>query len=69
MYQAAGVIKSQQQHGNTEITQQTIDNDFKKLSTDAYNAVDTGGINDLMERASLYDEFTSPMYNAYYGQN
>ena len=52
-----------------EITQQAIDNDFKKLSTDAYNAVDTGGIGDLMERASLYDELTSPMYSAYYGQD
>ena len=52
-----------------EITQQTIDNDFKKLSTDAYNAVDTGGIYDLMERANLYDEYTSPMYDAFYGEN
>lgn len=52
-----------------EIAQQAVDNNFKRLSTDAYNAVDSGGIYDLMERASFYDEFTSPMYNAYYGLN
>ena len=52
-----------------EIAQQAVDNNFKRLSTDAYNTVDSGGIYDLMERASFYDEFTSPMYNAYYGLN
>lgn len=52
-----------------EIAQQAVDNNFKRLSTDAYNAVDSGGIYDLMERAGFYDEFTSPMYNAYYGLN
>lgn len=52
-----------------EIAQQAVDNNFKRLSTDAYNAVDSGGVDDLMERASYYDEFTSPMYDAYYGLN
>lgn len=52
-----------------EIAQQAVDNNFKRLSTDAYNAVDSGGMYDLMERAGFYDEFTSPMYNAYYGLN
>lgn len=52
-----------------EIAQQAVDNNFKRLSTDAYNAVDSGGMYDLMERASFYDDFTSPMYNAYYGLN
>ena len=52
-----------------EIAQQAVDNNFKRLSTDAYNAVDSGGVYDLMERAGFYDEFTSPMYNAYYGLN
>lgn len=54
---------------NDEIAQQAVDNNFKRLSTDAYNAVDSGGMYDLMERAGFYDEFTSPMYNAYYGLN
>lgn len=52
-----------------EIAQQAVDNNFKRLSTDAYNAVDSGGVDDLMERAGYYDEFTSPMYDAYYGLN
>lgn len=52
-----------------EIAQQAVDNNFKRLSTDAYNAVDSGGVDDLMERAGYYDDFTSPMYNAYYGLN
>ena len=52
-----------------EITQQAVDNKFKQLSTDVYNAVDTGGVYDLMERASIYNDFVSPMYDAYYGLN
>lgn len=52
-----------------EIVQQTIDNDFKKLSTDAYNVNDFGYIDDLDERASIYDELTSPMYDEFYGVN
>ncbi len=54
---------------NDEITQQAVDNKFKQLSTDVYNAVDTGGVYDLMERASIYNDSVSPMYNAYYGLN
>ena len=54
---------------NDEITQQAIDNKFKQLSTDVYNAVDTGGVYDLMERASIYNDFVSPMYDTYYGLN
>ena len=52
-----------------EITQQAVDNKFKQLSTDVYNAVDTGGVYDLMERASIYNDFVSPMYDTYYGLN
>ena len=52
-----------------EITQQAIDNRFKQLSTDAYNASDMGYVNDLMERAGIYDELISPMYDEYYGKN
>ena len=54
---------------NDEITQQAVDNKFKQLSTDVYNAVDTGGVYDLMERASIYNDFVSPMYDTYYGLN
>ena len=54
---------------NDEITQQAVDNKFKQLSTDVYNAVDTGGVYDLMERASIYNDSVSPMYNSYYGLN
>lgn len=54
---------------NDEITQQAVDNKFKQLSTDVYNAVDSGGVYDLMERAGYYNDFTSPMYNSYYGLN
>ena len=54
---------------NDEITQQAIDNKFKQLSTDVYNAVDTGGVYDLMERASIYNDSVSPMYDTYYGLN
>ncbi len=54
---------------NDEITQQAVDNKFKQLSTDVYNAVDTGGVYDLMERASIYNDSISPMYNSYYGLN
>ena len=54
---------------NDEITQQAVDNRFKQLSTDVYNAVDTGGVYDLMERASIYNDFVSPMYDTYYGLN
>ena len=52
-----------------EITQQAVDNKFKQLSTDVYNAVDTGRVYDLMERASIYNDFVSPMYDTYYGLN
>ena len=52
-----------------EITQQAIDNNFKRLSTDAYNAVDTGGVGDLYERADLYNEYISGIYDQYYGLN
>ena len=52
-----------------EITQQAVDNKFKQLSTDVYNAVDTGGVYDLMERAGIYNDFVSPMYDTYYGLN
>ena len=34
-----------------------------------YNAVDTGGVYDLMERADIYSNSVSPMYDAYYGLN
>ena len=54
---------------NDEITQQAVDNKFKQLSTDVYNAVDTGGVYDLMERASIYNDSVSPMYDTYYGLN
>lgn len=54
---------------NDEITQQAVDNKFKQLSTDVYNAVDTGGVYDLMERAGIYNDSISPMYNSYYGFN
>lgn len=54
---------------NDEITQQAVDNKFKQLSTDVYNAVDTGGVYDLMERANIYNDSVSPMYNSYYGLN
>ena len=52
-----------------EITQQAIDNKFKQLSTDVYNAVDTGGVYDLMERAGIYSDSVAPMYDTYYGLN
>ena len=54
---------------NDEITQQAIDNKFKQLSTDVYNAVDTGGVYDLMERAGIYSDSVAPMYDAFYGLN
>ena len=54
---------------NDEITQQAVDNKFKQLSTDVYNAVDTGGVYDLMERASIYNDSVAPMYDTYYGLN
>ena len=52
-----------------EITQQAIDNKFKELSTDAYNATDMGYVGDVMQRASIYNDLISPMYDAYYGKN
>lgn len=54
---------------NDEITQQTIDNTFKDLSTASYNAVNTGGVNNLFERADIYNEFIDPIYGEFYGQN
>lgn len=54
---------------NDEITQQAVDNKFKQLSTDVYNAVDTGGVYDLTERVSIYNDSVSPMYDTYYGLN
>ena len=52
-----------------EITQQAIDNTFKQVSTDAYNASDMGYVDSLMDRASVYNELIDPMYSAYYGEN
>lgn len=52
-----------------EITQQAIDNTFKQVSTDAYNASDMGYVDSLMDRASVYNELIDPMYSAYYGKN
>lgn len=73
-YSRSGYSGYQNYDGGTaslddEITQQAIDNEFKKLSTDAYNASDMGYVDSLMERASIYDELIDPMYSAYYGQN
>lgn len=48
---------------NDKITQQAYYNDFTNLSTDNFNAVDVGGMNDLDLKAKAYKEMTDPMYN------